>query len=86
MRMYLPTVLDVVASTLAQWAAAPDPIRFYQATRSYAFDIAATVLTGTRLDGEQLGAHACSLVAYSGPPIHTSAGHQRALAMLPRPA
>ena len=58
MRMYLPTVLDVVAGTLARWAAAEGPIKFYAATRSYAFDIAATVLTGTRLDGEQLGARA----------------------------
>ena len=57
MRMYLPTVLDVVARTLRDWSAAQEPIRFYSAARSYAFDIAATVLTGTRFDGEQLGAH-----------------------------
>lgn len=56
MRMYLPIVLDVVRRTLQDWAACSEPIKFYSATRSYAFDIAATVLTGTRFDGEQLGA------------------------------
>jgi cytochrome P450 len=55
MRLYLPTILDVANHTLQQWAASAEPIRFYEATRAFAFDVAATVLTGTRFDGDRLG-------------------------------
>lgn len=55
MRLYLPTILDVARYTMAQWAASEEPVLFYQAARAFAFDIAATVLTGTQFDGDTLG-------------------------------
>ncbi|CAL8462567.1 g2100 [Coccomyxa elongata] len=54
MRLYLPTVLDVCRYTLAQWSASEEPVLFYSAARAFAFDVAATVLTGTRFDGNTL--------------------------------
>ncbi len=56
MRLYLPTVLDVCRYTLEQWNASEEPVLFYSAARAFAFDVAATVLTGTRFDGNTLGA------------------------------
>lgn len=56
MRLYLPTVLDVCRYTLEQWNAGEEPVLFYSAARAFAFDVAATVLTGTRFDGNTLGA------------------------------
>ncbi len=57
MRLYLPTILDVSRYTMEQWAASKEPVLFYSAARAFAFDIAATVLTGTRFDGDTLGKH-----------------------------
>ncbi|EIE23940.1 cytochrome P450 [Coccomyxa subellipsoidea C-169] len=54
MRLYLPTILDVSRYTMEQWAASKEPVLFYSAARAFAFDIAATVLTGTRFDGDTL--------------------------------
>ena len=51
----MPSVLDVANRTLEQWAAAAAPVTFYSAARCFAFDVAATVLTGARFDGGQLG-------------------------------
>lgn len=56
MRLYLPTILDVCRYTLEQWSASEEPVLFYLAARAFAFDVAATVLTGTRFDGNTLGA------------------------------
>lgn len=55
MRLYLPTILDVSRYTMERWEASKEPVLFYTAARAFAFDIAATVLTGTRLDGDILG-------------------------------
>lgn len=57
MREYLPTVLDVSSHTLEQWAGSTEPIKFYGAAKCFAFDVAATVLTGVRFDGDRLGIH-----------------------------
>lgn len=56
MREYLPTVMDVCNHTLEQWASSSETVRFYGAARCFAFDVAATVLTGVRFDGDRLGA------------------------------
>jgi len=55
MREYLPTILDVCSHTLEQWASSTEPVKFYGAARCFAFDVAATVLTGVRFDGGRLG-------------------------------
>ncbi len=55
MREYLPTVMDVSSHTLEQWAGSTEPIKFYGAAKCFAFDVAATVLTGVRFDGDRLG-------------------------------
>ena len=57
MREYLPTVIDVSSHTLEQWAGSMEPIKFYGAAKCFAFDVAATVLTGVRFDGDRLGTH-----------------------------
>ena len=54
MREYLPTIMTVAMHTLEQWADSTEPLRFYSAARAFAFDIAATVLTGVRFDGDRL--------------------------------
>lgn len=55
MRLYLPTILDVANYTFQQWSESGSPVKFYGAARAFAFDVAATVLTGTRFDGDALG-------------------------------
>ena len=55
MRSYLPIIMDVVEFTLDKWAGGGETVKFYSGARSFAFDVAATVLTGTRFDGDQLG-------------------------------
>ncbi|CAK0753854.1 hypothetical protein CVIRNUC_002252 [Coccomyxa viridis] len=54
MREYLPTIMAVATHTLEQWADSTEPLQFYSAARAFAFDIAATVLTGVRFDGDRL--------------------------------
>ena len=54
MREYLPTITTVAMHTLEQWADSTEPLQFYSAARAFAFDIAATVLTGVRFDGDRL--------------------------------
>ena len=54
MREYLPTIMAVATQTLEQWADSAEPLRFYHAARAFAFDIAATVLTGVRFHGDRL--------------------------------
>ena len=63
MRDYLPTVMDVCSHTLEQWASSTEPIKFYGGARCFAFDVAATVLTGVRFDGDKLGERLCMLPA-----------------------
>ena len=55
MREYLPTVMDVSSHTLELWAGSTEPVNFYGAAKCFAFDVAATVLTGVRFDGDRLG-------------------------------
>ena len=64
MRQYMPSVLDVANRTLEQWAASSAPVTFYSAARCFAFDVAATVLTGARFDGGQLGKESHTTLRY----------------------
>ena len=72
MREYLPTVMDVSSRTLEQWAGSTEPIKFYGAAKCFAFDVAATVLTGVRYDGDRLGVPPRKL---SHPDLHTPRAH-----------
>ena len=66
MREYTPAMLEVVHSSLAQWADGEGCVQLYSAARCFAFDVATTVLLGTRFDGDCISERAHLLYMHGG--------------------
>ena len=60
MEGYIPAVTETVAATLAAWAA-KGRVLAWPAARALAFDVAATVLVGTRFGSDTIRARPAPL-------------------------